>query len=107
MVEVTAEEPAITLAVLVPLVICIWLLVVTEKFPSVESATTKAGIVDVTALEPATTLAKLAPLEMTTVPEVRDVTVGLDDRITVKLDDGVTVAVTADESATVLLVNVT
>lgn len=35
------------------------------------------------------------------------ITVGFDDRITVKLEEGVTVAVTADDSATVLLVSVT
>lgn len=65
--------------------------------PSVENATTSADIVDVTPLEPAKTLAVLAPATIEIAPDVTEVIVGLEDRVTVATED----------SATVLLVSVT
>jgi len=73
------------------------IVVATVKLPNVEMATTRAAIVEVTALDPATTLARLEPFEITTVPEVSDVIVGLLDSVTVATED----------RATVLLVRVT
>lgn len=52
---------------------------------NVERATTMADIVEVTALAEAVTQAVLAPLIMEKAPDVTEVIVGLEDRITVGL----------------------
>lgn len=104
--------------------------------PFGEIATSNAAIVDVGTLEAANTLAVFAPLMIDTAPDETDVMVGLDDRMTVGLEDSVIVplltaialeianagaednvtvlatpvdsaTVATEDSATVLLVNVT
>lgn len=97
MVDVTALDPATTVAWLAPPTpprIETWLdpAVVTEKLLNEEMATASAGDAEVTVA--VTTPATLAPFAMATMPDDSDVIVGLDESVTVTADDGVTV--TAD-----------
>lgn len=117
MVEVTALDPATTVAWLAPATpprMDTWLLPLTEigNGPRVDRATTSADIVDVTVLDPATTAAVLLPFEIAIRPDEIVPTEIAELSVTVITLDGVTVTAldcvtVAEETATTLLVKVT